>query len=99
MQEDSFLGSMPGDGAPTQRNGNIAITCKILKIVAASTTKVDLGALFMNAKEARVICLILAELGHSQLPKPIHIDNTTAVRIVNSMVKRQRSQSMEMRCF
>jgi hypothetical protein len=94
-----FLGSMPRDGEPIQLNGNIAITCAILKIVAASAAEAELGALFVNTKEARVIRLILSELGHPQPPTPIHIDNTTAVGIVNSTIKRQRSRSMEMRYF
>jgi hypothetical protein len=87
-----FLGSMPRDGEPIQLNGNIAITCAILKIVAASADEAELGALFVNTKEARVIRLILSELGHPQPPPPIHIDNTTAVGIVNSTIKRQRSR-------
>merc|ERR1712194_487746 len=80
-------------------NGNIAITCALLKIVAASAAEAELGALFVNTKEARVIRLILSKLGHPQPPTPIHIDNTTAVGIVNSTIKRQRSRSMEMRYF
>ena len=43
--------------------------------------------------------LILQELGHPQPPTPCHVDNTTAVGIVNNTIKRQRSRSMEMRYF
>ena len=43
-----FLGSMPRDGEPIQLNGNIAITCAILKIVAASAAEAELSALFVN---------------------------------------------------
>ena len=83
-----FLGSMSCNGTPIQLNGNIAITCAILKIVAASAAKAELGALFVNAKDARVIHLILSELGHPQPPVPIHIDNVTADGIINSTIKR-----------
>jgi len=38
-------------------------------------------------------------MGHPQPPTPIHIDNTTAVGIVNNTIKRQRSRAMEMRYF
>ena len=38
-------------------------------------------------------------MGHPQPPTPIHIDNSTAVGIVNNTIKRQRSRSMEMRYF
>ena len=94
-----FLGSLPRDGDPIKLNGAIHVTCTILKLVAASAAEAELGALFLNAQEAKVIRLVLAELGHPQPPTPIHIDNTTTVGIVNNTIKRQRSRSMEMRYF
>ena len=94
-----FLGSLPRDGEPIFLNGNIMITCAILKLVAASAAEAELGALFLNAREVKVIRLILRELGHEQLPTSIHVDNTTAVGIVNNTIKRQRSRAMEMRYF
>jgi hypothetical protein len=91
-----FLGSIPQDGDPIKQNGAIHIACAIVKLVAASTAEAELGALFLNVQEAKVLCLILVELGHPQTPTPIHIDNTTAVGIVNNTIKQQRSQAMEM---
>ena len=93
------LGSLPKEGEPIFLNGNIMITCSILKLVAASTAEAELGALFLNAQEAKVIRLILHKLGHPQPPTPIHVDNTTAVGIVNNTIKQQRSRAMEMRYF
>ena len=92
-----FLGSVPRDGDPIKLNGAIHITCTILKLVAASAAEAELGALFLNAQEAKVLRLILTELGHPQPKIPIHIDNTTAVGICNNTIKRQRSRAMEMR--
>ena len=83
-----FLCSMPCNGAPIQLNGNIVITCTMLDIVAASAAEAELGALFVKVKEASAMCLILSELGHPQLPKQIHSNNTKAVRICNSTIKR-----------
>jgi len=80
-------------------NGAIHITSTILKLVAASAAKAELGALFLNAQEAKVLRVTLAELGHPQPPTPIHIDNTTTVGIVHNTIKRQRSRAMEMRYF
>jgi hypothetical protein len=59
----------------------------------------ELGALFLNAQETKIMRLILIELGHPQPPTPIHIDNTTTVGIVNNTVKRQQSRAMEMQYF
>ena len=70
-------------------NGNIHITCAILKLVAAPAAEAELGALFLNAREAKILRLILHELGHEQPPTPIHLDNTTAVGIVNNTIKHQ----------
>jgi hypothetical protein len=94
-----FLGSLPRDGDPIKLNEAIHVSCTILKLVAASTAEAKLGALFLNAQEAKVFRLILAKLGHLQPPTPIHIDNTTTVGIVNNTIKRQQSRSMEMRYF
>ncbi len=90
-----FLGSIPQDGDPIEQNGALHITCAIVKLVAASTAEAELGALFLNVQEAKVLSLI-AELGHPQTQTPIHIDNTTAVGIFNNTIKQQRSQAMEL---
>jgi hypothetical protein len=84
-----FLGSMPCDGSPIQINGAVHITCTILKLVAASSAKAELGALFLNAQEAKVIWLVREELDHPQPPTPIHINNITTVSIVNNTIKQQ----------
>ena len=94
-----LLGSIPRNVENIKLNGNIAITCTILKLVAASAAEAALGALLINTQEAIIIRLMLYELGHPQPPTTIHIDNTTAFGIVNSTIKRQRSRSMEMRYF
>ena len=74
------MGSLPHDGEPIRLNGNIAVTCAILKIVAYSAAEAEIGALFLNTKEARVLGLKLSKLGHPPQPQtPIHIDNTTGV--------------------
>jgi hypothetical protein len=94
-----FLGSLPVDDDPIKLNGAIHITCTILKLVAASAAEAELGALFLNAQEAKVLQLTLLELSHPQPPTAIHIDNTTSVGIVNNTIKHQGSRAMEMRYF
>ena len=94
-----FLGSIPRDTEPIIINGAIHITFTVLKLVAALAAEAELGALFLNAQETKVIRLVLEELGHPQPPTPIHVDNTTTVGIVNNTIKRQRSRAMEMRYF
>ena len=67
-----FLGKIPRDNEAIRLNGNVAVTCAILKIIAASAAEAELGALFLNTKEARAIRIILQELGHPQPPTPMH---------------------------
>ena len=94
-----FLGDLPTDKKPIFLNGAIQVLCTVLRLVAASAAEAELGALFHNAQEGKILRLTLEEMGHPQPPTPIHIDNTTAVGIVNNTIKRQRSRAMEMRYF
>ena len=94
-----FLGIIPVNGHPIKLNGNIHIICAILKLLKASTAEEELGTLFLNAQEEKVLRITLHELGHPIPPTPIHVDNTTAVGIFNNTIKRQRSHAMEMRYF
>ena len=73
--------------------------CTVLKFIASSAAEAELGALFLNIKEGRVLRLTLAEMGHPQPPTPIHCDKTTAVGIANETVKKHLLRPMEMRYF
>ena len=82
-----FLRSVSKDGEPITLNGAIFTLCTILKFVASSAGKTELGALFMNIKEGHTISLALAELGHPQPSTPIHCDNATAAGIADGTIK------------
>jgi len=55
----------------------------------ASAAEAELGALFLNCKEGKILRLVLQELGHQQPLTPIHCDNATAAGITNDTVKKQ----------
>ena len=93
------MGSVPVNGRHIKLNGAIFIMCGILKFVVASAAEAELAALFINAKESKIIRMTLEEMGHKQPPTPIHCDNITATGIANDTVKKQQSRSMEMRFF
>ena len=94
-----LLGETPKNKEPILLNGAIYAFCGILKIVVTSAAEAELAALFLNAKEGKIICLILEELGHHQPLTPMYFDNKTATGIANDTIKKQRSRSMEMRFF
>ncbi len=52
-------------------------------MVIASAAKAELGALYLNAKEALYLRQILIEIGHLQMQTPIQMDNTTAEGVTN----------------
>ena len=82
-----FLGSLPTGGKLIQLNGNIMITCKILKLVASSAAEAELGALFVNTKEAKILRLTLQELAPPQPQTPIHVDTMNVIGIVNNTIE------------
>ena len=82
-----FLGWEPDNKQPIRLNGPILTLCKILNFVAASAAEAELGAMFLSAKEAKIIRLTLEELSHPQPPTPMHCNNTTAAGIANNTVK------------
>ena len=53
----------------------------------SSAAEAELGALFLNAKEAVIIRQILTEMGHPQPRTPLQTDNTTAEVVVNNRVQ------------
>ena len=85
-----FLGEVPKKGENIQMNGNMFVSCGILRIVVCSAIEAELGALFLNIKEGKVLQLALRELGHRQPPTPVHCDNSTAAGITNNTVKKQQ---------
>ena len=94
-----FLGWIPDDMSPLESNGAILTLCTTLKFVAALAAEVELGALFLNCREPKILCLVLEELGHLQPPTPVACNNSTTTVIANNMVKKARSRSMEIRYF
>lgn len=49
-----------------------------------SAAKAELGALFINGKEAVHMRQILHKMGHPQPQTPIHTDNLTVEGVINS---------------
>ena len=67
---------------PPHNNGAILTNATIIKAVMSSAAEAELGALYLNAKEAIYICQILHEMGHPQPHTPIQTDNTMAEGVI-----------------
>ena len=97
--EHYFLGSLSQDNKPMKVNGPIYALCEIIRLITASAAEAELAALFLNAKETKIMCLRLEEMGSLTPKTPIHhINNTTVVGIVNNTIKWQCSRAIEM-CY
>jgi hypothetical protein len=93
-----YLGNLPGK--PTILNGPILNISKVLlKGVMSSAAEAEIGALYLNAKEATVIRTTLDEMGHPQPATPMETDNSTACGIMNRTVKQVRSKAIDMRFY
>ena len=62
----------------------------------SSATEVELAALYIMAREAVYIRIILEEMGHVQPPTPLQTDNAMAVAVTNRKVQPKRTKAMDM---
>jgi hypothetical protein len=70
----------------------------IIKVVMSSAAEVELGALFLNAKEVVYLRQILTKMGHLQPCTPIQTDNSTAEGVINNKIQPKQTKAMDM-CF
>jgi hypothetical protein len=97
-----FLSSRPKDPtAPPEviptLNGPVHTMCKIIDVVVGSAAEAEIGAGYLNGQDAVPIITTLTELGHPQPPAPMQVDNTTAERFANGIMKQKKSKAMDMR--
>jgi hypothetical protein len=78
-------------------NGAILTIATIIKAVMTSAAEAELGALYINAKEAVYIQQILTKMGHLQPQTPIQTDNSTAEGVINNKIQPKRTKAIDMR--
>jgi hypothetical protein len=64
----------------------------------SSAAEVELGALFLNAKEDVYLHQILTEMGHQQPQTLIQTNNTMAEGAINNKTQQKCTKAMDM-CF
>ena len=62
-----------------------------------SAAKAELAALYIIAREAVYIRIILEEMGHKQPPTPLQTDNLMAEAVINGKITPKRTKVMDMR--
>jgi len=78
-------------------NGAVLNIAHIIKHVMTSATEAELAALYIMAREAVYIRIILEEMGHKQPPTPVQTDNSMADGVINGKVQPKRTKAMDMR--
>ena len=91
----NFFLSTSADIPPN--NGAILNIAHIIKHVMSSATEAELAALYINAREAIYIRIILEALGHTQPPTPLQTDNAMAEAVCNGKIQPKRTKAMDMR--
>ena len=85
-----------GAGIPPN-NGALLNIAHIIKHMMYSATEAELAALYIMAREAVYIRIILEEMGHPQPPTPLQTDNSMADGVVNGKITPKRTKAMDMR--
>ena len=88
---------MSSDTPIPPNNGAVLTIAQLIQAVMSSAAEAEIGALFINAREAVPARKTLQEMGHSQGRTPIQTDNTTALGVVNSNIQPRKTKAMDMR--
>jgi hypothetical protein len=86
---------MTNNAVHPTNNGAILTIATIIKAVMTSAAKAELGALYINAKEAVYIWQILIKMGHPQPQTLIQTDNSTAEGEINNKIQPKRTKAMD----
>ena len=63
----------------------------------SSAAEAELGALYINVREAVYLQQILDAMDHPQPQTPVQTDNTTAEGVINKKIQPKRTKAMDMR--
>ena len=77
-------------------NSAILNIAHIIKHAMTSATEVELAGLYIMAREAVYIRIILKELGHPQPLTPLQTDNSMADAVINGKIRLKRTKAMDM---
>ena len=78
-------------------NGAVLNIAQIIKAVMTSAAEAEIGAMYINAREAVPARKTLEEMGHPQPRTPMQTDNSAAHAVVTNNVQPKRTKAMDMR--
>ena len=78
---------MSNDTPNLPNSGAVLNLAQIIKAVISSAAESELGALYINSREAVPQRILLQEMGHPQPKTPMQTDNTTALGVVHNNIQ------------
>ena len=81
----------------SEDSGAILNIAGIMKHAMTSAAEAEIGALFLNSRQAITARRLLEEIGHRQPPTPVKTDNTTAFGFANKIMVPTATKSTDMR--
>ena len=88
---------MSSDTENPANNGAVLNIAQIIKAVMTSAAEAEIGAMYINAREAVPARKTLEEMGHPQPRTPMQTDNTAAQAVVSNNIAPRRTKAMDMR--
>ena len=82
---------------PDTLNAPILCLSTILDVVVSSATEAEYGAAYLNSKQVAPLRGLLGDMGYTQEPTIMYIDNKAAAGIANDSVTQRHSKAMDMR--
>ena len=80
-------------------NGTVCNTAQVIKAVMSLAAEAEMGAVFINAKQASPMQHTLIEMGHLQPPTTIKTDNLTAFGIITNKIIPKAIKTMDMQFY
>ena len=90
---------MSDNAANPEDNGAVHNISQVIKNAMSSAAEAEIGALFLNSRQAIPARTILTEMVHQQPPTPIQTDNTTALGFVSKHLQPKATKSTDMKCW
>ena len=90
-----YMGNEPCNN--NDKNVGYLTNATILRNIMSSSSEEEYGAHFVNSRLALPLIMVLENLGHSQPPTPIFMDNMTSKGLYNDSLKLGQSKFMDMR--
>jgi hypothetical protein len=65
----------------------------------SSAAEAEIGSVFLNVKEAKILSTTLIQMGNPQPPTPLQTDNTAAMGYSNDTIKQICTRAMDMNFY